>query len=123
MEDWNGSDFFLDRIESVAYRIRTLTKTYRVWVRTVSMKKNMLDRNGTDRQEKIRFVYTEIYLNPGSARIYKRNVKHIYNWIRTVSIEENILEPNGTGLTGVKNRSNLYYSSITGSGSVKKNFF
>ncbi len=60
MEDWNGSDFFLDRIESVAYRIRTLTKTYRVWVRTVSMKKIMLDRNGTDRREKIRFVYTEI---------------------------------------------------------------
>jgi hypothetical protein len=115
--------FCLDRIESVAYRNRTLTKTYRVWVRTVSMKKNMLDRNGTDSQEKIRFVYTKIYLNPGSARIYKRNVKHIYNWIRTVSIEENILEPNGTGLTGVKNRSNLYYSSNTGSGSVLKKIF
>ena len=55
----DGSGFYLDRIGSVAYRIRTLTKTYRVWVRTVSIKKNMLDRNGTDRREQIRFVYTE----------------------------------------------------------------
>jgi hypothetical protein len=34
----DGSGFYLDRIGSVAYRIRTLTKTYHVRDRTVSIK-------------------------------------------------------------------------------------